>query len=374
MTASGTFDLYFKLLNIGLGTDKADEKFLVSFRHLKTDISNQEWEKIYNLGVQQGVAAIQFNGLQQIVDAHFDLPFQLPERKLKMMWFAHAMQVEKHCKSQMKIASELAGIYAENGIRTVVLKGIAAGLNYPNSYSRPCGDLDCFLMDAYEQGNVIAERAGAKVERDFYKHSHISYKGLTIENHQFCTAIRGSKKTKSLERLLQSLLYQEGSTMIGDTKLECPSPMFNALFLTHHAQRHLLSEGITLRHLCDWAMLIYKQSGKIDWVKFKSYCDEFGMNYFAESMTRLSEKLLHIEIPTSYIISHDDERDCYLFDEIINGISHNSSSDSIWKHRFDIVKNKFNTRKRFKMFSDISFMQNIFQLGYGICFDRHPHI
>ncbi len=59
---------------------------------------------------------------------------------MKMRWFAHTMQVEDKCNSQLKTASELADIYAKNGIRTVVLKGIAAGINYPQSNYRPCGD------------------------------------------------------------------------------------------------------------------------------------------------------------------------------------------------------------------------------------------
>ncbi len=371
---SAVLDLSFSLIRLGLEIQKADEKFLIGFHRLKRGISSQVWEEVYNLGVQQGVAAIQFNGLQQLVDGHVDLPFQLPDRKLKMKWYAHTMQVENHCKSQLKTASELAVIYAEKGIRTVVLKGIAVGLNYPQPNYRPCGDLDCFLMGDYEQGNIIAEEVGAKVKRDHYKHSHISYKGLNIENHQFCTAIRGSKKTKAFERLLQSLLQQKGTTMIGDTNLECPSPMFNALFLTHHAQSHFLSEGIALRHLCDWAMLIHKQSDKINWKNFKDYCDEYGMGLFAESMTRLSEKYLNVKIPVSYRISHDEERDQYLLNEIMNGINHNSSKEFIWQYRMGIVKNKINSRRRYKRFSDISFSKSLLQLAYGFCFDRNPNL
>ncbi len=366
--------IFFSLLRLGLATEKIDESFILDISRIKNGISNQDWEDIYNIGVQQGVAAIQFSGLQRLVDAHTDLPFQLPDRKLKMKWFAHAMQVDNHCKSQMKISSELAEIYAENGIRTVVLKGIAAGLNYPQPNYRPCGDLDCFLMGSYEKGNVIAEMVGAKVKRDHYKHSHISYKGLSIENHQFCTAIRGSKKAKAFERYLQSLLNRDETTMIGKTRLECPSPMFNALFLTHHAQSHFLSEGIALRHLCDWAMLIRIQSDNIDWAKFKNYCEEYGMNLFAESMTRLSERYLGIKIPISYDISQDEERDRYLLNEIINGISHKPSKDLIWEYRIGIVKNKINSRKRYKRFSDMSFSKNLLQLAYGFCFDRNPHL
>ena len=46
-----------------------------------------------------------------------------------------------------------------------MLKGIAVGINYFNYC--PCGDMDCFLMGDYEQGNVIAEQVEAKVEHDF---------------------------------------------------------------------------------------------------------------------------------------------------------------------------------------------------------------
>ncbi len=110
---SAIADLSFSLLRLGLESSKADEKMLIGFNWLKSGISNQVWEDVYNLGVQQGIAAIQFAGLQQLADAQIDLPFQLPERKLKMKWFAHAMQVENHCNTQQKIASELAKIYAK---------------------------------------------------------------------------------------------------------------------------------------------------------------------------------------------------------------------------------------------------------------------
>ncbi len=373
---SAVVDLSFSLLRLGLGIETADqgdgECWLA---HLRNDVSNQEWDEIYQLGVAQGVAAIQFVGLQSLYKKNGVPPSSsLPTPKMKMQWFAHTMLVENRCSSQLKTASELANRYAGNGIRTVVLKGIVAGANYPQPNLRPCGDLDCFLMGDYEKGNAVAEKVGANVKRDFYKHSHISYKGLRIENHQFCTGIRGSRKAKAFERLLQSILEQEGTTPIGDTKLECPSVMFNALFLTNHAQRHFLSEGITVRHLCDWAMLVHKQGDKIDWVKFKEYCEEFGMGKFAESMTRLSEKLLNVKIPASYAIGNDEERDNYLFDMIMNGITHISPSDSIWRHRLDIVKNVLSSRKRYKMFSESSYLQNICQLVYGYCFDSNPHL
>ncbi len=355
-------EMFFQLIRLGLGTENI----------IEGNVASDCWLDTYSLAVRQGVGAFLFGGLQKAIGAG-EIPADSVPTEVKMKLFAHTRQVEKHCITQFKTAAALADIYAMQGIRTVVLKGIAAGMNYPQPNYRPCGDLDCFLMGDYERGNVVAEQHGAKVERDFYKHSHIFYKGLMVENHQFCTSIRGSKRTKAFERLLQSLLRDEGTIKIGDANLECPSPMFNALFLTHHAYRHFLSEGIALRHLCDWAMLIHQQGNEVDWVSFNNYCELYGMKRFADTMTRLSAKLLHIDVPASYKIDKNDMLDDYLLHEILYGGSH-AIVETGWKRRFSIIKDISNNRKRYKMFSDISLFRNILQLIYGFCFDREPRL
>ncbi len=368
-------ETFFQLLRLGLGTEKACEDMSVGFLAFEGCADQgKAWKDMLGFGAKQGVAAIMLDGLQTLMDSGTVSGEKLPSRDVRLAWANHAIQVEKLCKSQYAKASELADIYAEHGIRTVVMKGIAAGLCYPNPNHRPCGDLDCFLMGRYEDGNIIAEENGAKVNPFHYKHSQIIYKGLVVENHHFCTAIRGSKRTKGFERLLQSLLKEEGTTTIDSTRLECPSPMFNALFLTYHAQSHFLVEsGIALRHLCDWAMFLDKYGYEMDWVKFKQYCDEYGLARFAETMTRLAWKILHVRIPNQYVIEMDDERDDYLLNEIMGGFK-DFSSGSVWKQRIELVMNVLENRKRYKMFADVSYMRGIWQLVYGFCFDRNPKI
>lgn len=365
--------MFFLLIRLGLETYKDDEDDSIGIGSYDKDCTDSHWEEIFNIGVKHGIAAIQFQGLEYIYRNTTLYRGELPNKQLKLKWYAYACQVEKRCEKYIMVASELANLYAKHRIRTVILKGIAVGINYPQPNYRSCGDLDCYLCGDYKRGNVIVKDTGASVDDHSYKHSHIEYKGLTIENHQFCTPISGSRRMKRFERLLQHLLLTEGTTAICNTHLECPSPMFNALFLTHHAQRHFLSEGITLRHLCDWAMFVDKQGGLIDWKQFKSYCEEFGLWLFAESMTVLSERLLNVRIPNE-IVAKDDERDNYLLHEIRNGISRHSSSHSLWRQRLSIVKDIFNSRKRYKVFSDMSYFQYICQLAYGYCFDRNPHI
>ncbi len=362
---------FFHLLRVGLGTAKADEGNLVGFDALMNDAG--AWEQLYKMGCEQGVAAIQFDGLQKLIGGG-GLPSHLqPSRDVKMKWFGHTVLVEKRCKVQYQLSAELAAKLAGQGIRTVVLKGIAVGLNYPDPLRRPCGDLDCYLMGDYEKGNVLAETLGAHVEYEFYKHSEFSYKGLMVENHQFCTAVRGSRRAKRFERLLQSLLHDEGTTKIGETSLDNPSPMFNALFLTHHAKGHFLVEGIALRHLCDWGMFVHRHCEDLDWGKFNSYCIQYGLQYFADSMTRLSRDLLGIVVPDGYKLENDAERDASLFYEMLCSWQQKTQM-SVWQERMQILRNISANHKRYKLFSDTSFSREGLRLIYGFLFDRRPKI
>ncbi len=367
-------EFFFRLLRIGLGTGNTDGNIPVCVSTFNTDAIDCLWEEMRNTGRKQGVAAILLDGLQRLKDTHAIPNEVLPSMDELIKWMNHTMLLEKQGKKQSLRAIELSDVFEKHGIRTIVLKGIAVAINYPKPLHRPCGDLDCFLMNDYERGNIIAEGIGAKVTRNFYKHSHIKFKGLTIENHQFCTAIRGSKKMKAFERLLQTILQEEGTRKIGETALECPSPMFNALFLTHHAHRHLLSEGIALRYLCDWAMLIHKQGHLIDWRRFKSSCDTYGMSRFADAMTRLSKRLLGVEIPATYDIGKDDEADNALLREMLRGMKITPSQGSLWIRHQNLLKDLPLHHRRFKQFSDTSFFRHILQLVYGFCFDRNPRL
>lgn len=283
----------FALLRAGLHTDGGsgwpDKK-----------LAPPDWETVFTLACRQGVAAVAWDGLQRLSEGGEAAapPVETLPRGLKLRWFGHTVQVERTFRSQERIAVSLAEAFGREGISTVVLKGLAAARRYPVPAHRPCGDLDCFLMGDYERGNVVAERLGATVRRDYYKNSHILYKGLMVENHRFCTAIRGSSRAKRLERRLQGILTKGPCLPIGNTPLLAPPPMFDALFLSVHAWTHLLmSGGIALRHLCDWAMWLHRHGDSADWERLLDILAERdrGLRAFAGSMTRLACALLGVK-------------------------------------------------------------------------------
>ncbi len=363
MNTETIYNDFFTLLQWGLETECAGES---------VSLSDEEWKMVYRLGVRQGVGVILMDGLQRMIEAG-DMEGAGPGKVLRTKWVADCLNQERIAGRQYAAAEELAEVYAAAGMRTVVLKGIAAGTCYPRPLHRPCGDLDCFLMGDYERGNVVAEEAGADVRRGFYKHSHIKFRGLEVENHQFCTAIRGSRRMKAFERVLQGLLKDEGTTMIGETHLENPLPLFNALFLTHHSQRHYLSEGIAMRHLCDWAMLVKVYGKEIDWVRFGQLAAEYGMKDFADACVRLSAKYLGVAVPKGYEVAADEERDKMLLRDLL-GYRKTVSYGNKWKTRVALLKNIYSNRYRYRYFSDTTMLGELAKLVWGFIWERKPSL
>ncbi len=353
----------FKLLQVSLSGQDSDDKL---------EIDNDMSEKLFEISVLQGVTAIIFDAMNKIAGRKGQNLNELLDEDQILFWIYSVDKIEKHYKFHYLRARHLAELYYRNGIRTIVLKGLAISKDYPIPCHRPCGDLDIFLPDAYEKGNKIVERKGATVDTSWYRHSHIKYKSLTVENHKFLTLVRGNKKIRGLEKILNNLLYHDLEKIDG-THLECPPPMFTALFLTYHAQRHYLTEGISLRHLCDWAMFIKNHGREVDWQYFNEVCREYGMIHFANAMSTLAGRIIGIELPADYIVPVDEQRTEELKNDILYGMQFLYSANlSKWKKNFQLIKNLRINSRRYKLFADESYMKEIFRLIYGFLFDRNP--
>lgn len=249
----------------------------------------RDWEFFYALSKKQGVTAIIFEAIKNI-------PKEIvPPKAITLKWLSNALSIEQQMKKKEAVAVEFAEKLSERSIQTVVLKGLSYASYYPNPYHREFGDLDCYLMGRKEEGDKITVEIGGKMEEAGYKHSHLYYKGLTIENHNFLTSFDNTKFGIRTEQLLQELISQ-GCRPIGDTKFQNPSADFNALFLIKHAQRHFIKEGIRIRHLLDWAFFLKAESQNVNWEKVIPMMNECRILNFARVLTNLCVEKLGMSI------------------------------------------------------------------------------
>lgn len=359
-----TKEALYKLLRIAIGND--DD---LSW---PDDVSLAE---LMDLSEMAGINGLAISGFQKIVDGEGTVTQALNTDKQRLLtWIGLSVMLEQKTTQQWKAIQRLVDLYAKNGITTVGLKGITVGQWYLNPMMRDSCDFDCFLLKkgvegktefAYEEGNKVVEATGVKVDRNIYVHSIFNYEGLVVENHHYLSAVKLSKRHRQLDALLRQLLLDESLLPVKDSELMMGSPMFNAVFLTHHAHRHFLNEYMPLKLLTDWALFI-KNSPMLDWNRFWDYTDEYGMLRFAQTMTRLACKLLGVTAPCD--LPSDNEADEMLEDSLWDFPKSGQGGKSMFARHLGIILKLTHAQKRYKVFYDCNSFQMILAYVKGYFF------
>lgn len=376
----------FALLRLGLAASTAGKENLSDFIML----SAAQWKRIGDLARAQGVLGIALDGVDQLEASKYGATRDLPVSQ-KLEWIGEVLQIEQRNRQQMAVMNEMARKWSEQGCRVMVMKGQANGTMYPKPEHRNPGDIDCYLIpgsrfmvqgscsndqqaEAYKRGNEIAREAGAKVDESWYKHSVISYKGETFENHQFFVHTRDGKRGKQLnQELVEGLRVQDSWFMDERAKLTeftyCPPVQWNAMFLTYHACAHFVSEGLRLKQILDWAMFLKAHQDDVDWLAFYAYCERNHLKRFADAMTTIAVNYLGVKVTQKSQITTDSSyaekilhnalyEDDYVF----------SSGESGWKNRWHIVTNLFKYRWKYEDIYEMSIYKQLWFYITGFIF------
>ena len=318
---------------------------------VERSLSAKQWETVFDIAIQQGVSTVAGEGLS-FIDQQ-----SLPPKVLLLQCIGQSLAQKQSFSQQRACVDGLRKLWHDVGVDCIELKGNSIGRYYYVPESRYSCDFDCFLSD-YEKGNQIVEAAGVKLNRSFYKNSSFTWKGLYVENHQFCTPVRGNDAMKSLERKLRELL--KGCN-------EYPSADFNALFLMEHAWAHFFEEALTLKQLCDWAVFRKACGGDVDWSLYEREAKACGFWHFSESMNRLADLLDGVRKVEE--LEDDDQR---LLNDMLH--EHSIKMNNGWRTRLFLVKNYFAQSWKYRVFSNHSMPYTLCRTALGFVFDRKPKV
>lgn len=355
-----------KLIRIAIGTATDDDYCF--------DPSTP-WDSVFGMAQEQGVVALSFEGLLKVFPEKSAEELGMPRRQ-KMQWISSTEEVELHYRKQFAAAKHLGDIYAKEGIRTFVMKGISASTYYPVPEHRECGDMDCFLDGRYEDGNVAAERSGGVVDRSYYKNSHIVFEGLMIENHQFCLPVRGSRKKKDAEIYLEKTIREcTDPHPIGSTALLLPPPSFHAFFLTFHAATHFLSEGICLRHMLDWALFLQTEQNNVNWKEVYEQTEKLGYTRFAGIMSAIARDFFGIKITNPDIRFEGEAFKNDILDNTFYHVSHlYNQGGPAYLTRIKLVRNYIREAWKYHRIFKKSVLWETLQSVFAFFFEKKPKL
>ncbi|MBP3643950.1 MAG: nucleotidyltransferase family protein [Alistipes sp.] len=258
----------------------------------EVDVSNykvlkeHEWQQFYALSAKHGVLAIVYEVLSKLPsDAH-------PPRKLKLQWALRTETIINRSRRQEATIKSLASLMDNINVQFTVLKGISFASYYPNPLLRECGDCDAYMFGEHIRAEKFLQSQGINLQKEDYKHSHFRYKGLLIENHRYCTKVRDGKKAVIYEQEMCRYLNDKSRRryISEDSKILLPCDEFNILMFLRHASVHFLTEGLTLRHLCDWFMILNKAVNNVNWNELKVVLSMQKLERFAYVLTTVADK------------------------------------------------------------------------------------
>ena len=361
---------FFALLRSGLQTCAVEDADVAEF----TQMTAKDWMDIKTMADKQSVAAIVFDGLDSLVNRYgrdriapgIDMAWW---QQFVYEWIGTTTQIEQKNKVQREVMDDMASLWRKNYVRVMIMKGHANGTMYPRPEHRSPGDIDCYLFDDYAVGNDLAKVLEANVDESWYKHSVISYKSETFENHQYFVHTRDGKRGKRLEKELEEALKVDKSEFLPLTKSTVIPPVqWTAMFLTYHACAHFVSEGLRLKQLLDWAMFLDKHQNDVDWTAFYGYCNRNHLRRFADAATAISVKHLGIKITNPAIVTTSPYADKILHNALFDDDYVFSSGESGWKNRLHIVKNIFRYRWKYEDIYQTSVWKQLWWYAAGFLF------
>lgn len=297
--------LFKDLLLIALGKKKK----------LSRIYSTEEWQKAYKLAERQGVLAICFGGIEALFkkDSSINPPKDQSEISnlgipLKMQWIGTTISYQQLYNKHKQAIENLAKFYEKQKVKMLLIKGYGLSLDYPKPMYRPVGDVDIYLFGYKEIADqVVEQKLGIKVEREYRKHSHFIFQNVTVENHETFLDDNKHKSNVQYERTLENELYIKPLITTSIPNCYFPSATWNALFLVRHAGEHFAANEILMRHVLDLGTFFKAHHREIDWDFVLKVYKEEKIKLFYDAIATICVRDLDMQAKWFQGFSHNNK-------------------------------------------------------------------
>ena len=243
-----------------------------------------DWTELKALAEQHGLSAVVIDGIDCLPEKN------RPPKEFLLQWIGGVLNGYearyKHCKNVM---GEMAGYYNAHGLKMMLLKGYACGLDWPKPEHRPYGDIDIWLFGKYKEADeLLAKEEGIKIDRSHHHHTVFGWCGFMVENHYDFVNVHAHRSSVELEKVFKKLGRDDTHYVdVEGERVYLPSANLHALFLIKHMVSHFTSVSINLRHVLDWAFFVKIHGAEVDWEWLLPLLDKFKMRSFFDCVNAI---------------------------------------------------------------------------------------
>lgn len=224
----------------------------------KGSVSAETFAQVLALAKEQTVYGLAFDTLSQL-NGMFD----------KMQIFEAVGETERirhHNVLVDRELKEIVGLFDKHGVDYLIVKGQTCGRLYPKPELRMSGDIDFLIHQEYHDvKDVIEKQLSVKLpEVMVEKEIEFEHGDVPLELHTSLREYAKKKHQEAWNSLIEKEWQEKHFLEIDDFKVRTLSPTMNASYVFIHLFFHFIREGVSLRQLCDWAMVLHHYKDEID--------------------------------------------------------------------------------------------------------------
>ena len=224
-------------------------------------VAGMDWQMLYSFASKQALLGLCFEGIERLGKEYpEELRMHPIGRELLMTWMGKAQQIRRQNRKVNIVASKLFSMLREDGMRCCILKGQGNALMYPNPYSRTPGDIDVWIDASRER---IMEYAQKKFELEDdirLQHLETSLDGVPVELHFFPCSMNNPIYHARLQKWFRRNADLQCSHIVGlpdgAGDIAIPTTAFNVIYQLTHLYHHFFDEGIGMRQIIDYFLVV----------------------------------------------------------------------------------------------------------------------
>lgn len=236
-----------------------------------------DYQKMMRMAEEQAVQGLLLDGIAK-------LPKEMapPLPLLLKLTGVVCQQIKNINRRHIDVIGKIAATLDDAGIKAVFMKGQTTGRRWPAPLHRTPGDIDFLVGKEDYLKTLDALESIGRVDRTL-RHEHHGMAlvdGVQIEPHYKIHNYQCPWTDRRMSGLANYVLQNDnGKAIIGGHGVNVLPATFESVFLISHIVNHIYEEGLGLRQLVDYAMLLRHEYNNIDW-------ERHGQWLKAVSMTR----------------------------------------------------------------------------------------
>ena len=237
-------------------------KYCLGYKgNMSSVVAGMDWQMLYSFASKQAILGLCFDGIERLGKEY---PEELKRnpigRELLMPWMGKAQQIRRQNRKVNIVASKLFSMLREDGMRCCILKGQGNALMYPNPYSRTPGDIDVWIDASRERIMEYAQKKFELGDDIRLQHLETSLDGVPVELHFFPCSMNNPIYHARLQKWFRRNADLQCSNVVGlpdgAGDIAIPTTAFNVVYQLTHLYHHFFDEGIGMRQIIDYFLVV----------------------------------------------------------------------------------------------------------------------